>query len=119
MPEGVPVRPESSAVMLVEPEVSEVRGTFRSQYSTPKAVRAMTATAPRLLDYLLSVVEHGDPDYFTNPKADEFAVVDVVTREKAWFEMPRADSTPDSITGMISSTFAASAFRVGPRVWFV
>ncbi|MES2688081.1 MAG: hypothetical protein V4706_14760 [Pseudomonadota bacterium] len=100
-------------VELIEPVLTEARGTFRAHYSKPK-----TDKGPRLLDYVLTIAEEGDAEYLSAPCVGEFVVVDVVTREKAWFEVP-TDFTPDNITGMIASTFAARAFRVGPRMWFV
>ena len=103
---------------LIEPDVSAARGSFRAAYAVIKTERSITSTLPRLLDHVLSIAEHGDDDYFVNAGGNEFAVVDVVTREKAWFEMPKG-CTPDNITAMIESTFDASAFRVGSRLWFV
>lgn len=103
---------------LHEPEITVRRGTFHMRYALPKEKRAMNADGVRLLDVLLVVVPSDDPEYFDTPEAGEFAVVDVVTKEKAWFEMPYG-CTPDVVTGMVSRHFATSAYRVGPALWFV
>ena len=52
------------------------------------------------------------------PREGEFAVVDVVTKEKAWFEMPYG-ATPEIVRALIEGHFDAPAFRVGPKLWFV
>lgn len=94
------------------------RGSFHTNYALSKERRPVGRFTARLLDCMLAVAPHDDPDYFENPGPGEFAVVDVVTKEKAWFDMPHG-ATPEIITGMIENTFAASAFRVGPSLWIV
>ena len=95
-----------------------LRGTFHARYSVPKDQRPCTSTMHRLLDCLLTWAAEGDPDFLASPRSFEFAVVDVVRKEKAWFEIP-AGYTPEMITGMISSSFNATTCQVGKRIWFV
>jgi hypothetical protein len=103
---------------LMEPEVTARRGNFHVRYAADKATRTPNQTGFRLLDLKLSVAPFGDPEYHAHAMAGEFCVVDVVTREKGWFEMPHG-CTPDMVTGMVASTFNATAYRVGPKMWFV
>lgn len=103
---------------LVEPELHRHRGTFASSYAVPKDEKHIGNKLQRLGDCLLSVAASDDPDYFTPAQAGEFCVVDVVTKEKAWFDMPHG-ATPENVTAMIESHFDSSAFRVGNKMWFV
>lgn len=107
-----------SGVELIEPAITIKRGNFRQAYAVPKDKRAANCARTRLLDCMIALALHEDAQYFDNAGPGEFAVVDVVTKEKAWFQMP-FEATPDTITGMIASHFDAPAFRVGPRLWFV
>lgn len=103
---------------LIEPELHAHRGSFHARYAKPKAERTPDQKGHRLLDCLKAIAPSDDPEYFMPAAAGEFAVVDVVTKEKAWFEMPHG-CTPDMVTAMITSTFNADAFRVGNKLWFV
>ncbi len=103
-------------VNLRDPENHAGRGSFHSRYLRDSDKRP--GKTPRLLDCLIAIAATDDPDYFDAPEAAEFAVVDVVTKEKAWFEFPYG-CTPEMVTGMIESTFASEAFRVGEKVWLV
>lgn len=100
------------------------RGSFHAAYALPRAgVRAdgqliAGAKGPRLLDYMLCVMEPGDAGYLQNGEAGEFAVVDIITREKALFEQPE-NIKPEAIGAMIASTFNVSAVRVSQRLWIV
>lgn len=107
-------------MVLIEPEVTAHRGTFHERYLKAKDVRDHTSRVvwPRLLDCLVCVAQSDDPEYMQACDKGEFAVVDVVTKEKAWFEMP-FNATPEIVTAMVESHFGASAFRVGPKLWFV
>lgn len=100
----------------VEPEFVHTRGTFHGRYLTPKDKRPCTSTGPRLLDHLLSVAASDDPEYLRGPGNGEFAVIDVVTKEKAWFEMPHG-CTPETVTGMVASCLNATPLRIGNKVW--
>jgi hypothetical protein len=96
-----------------------VRGSFHGRYiKTHQQRHQANAKFPRLLDCLIVVAQSDDDEYFDEPAAGEFAVVDVVTKEKAWFEMPFG-ANPDILRGLIEGHFAAPAFRVGDKLWFV
>jgi hypothetical protein len=106
-------------VELVEPDLRQRRGTFHDSYVIAKDARHKGyAKWPRLLDCVKCIAQSDDPDYFQGPEAGEFCVVDVVTKEKAWFEMPYG-ATPEILTALITSHFASDAFRVGNKLWFV
>lgn len=102
---------------LAEPEVHQHRGTFRSRYALDKA-RDKKAREPRLMDLNTVVVLPGDSRYFDRIDDGEFCVVDVVNRQKGWFEWLPGVEVVD-IHKTIEGHFGASAFRVGPRLWFV
>lgn len=104
---------------LIEPELHAHRGTFHSAYVIPQEKRHKGyAKWPRLLDCLVCIAQSDDPEYLAAPDAGEFAVVDVVTKEKAWFEMPHG-CTPEIAHALIEGHFGAPAFRVGNKLWFV
>lgn len=110
-----------SGVALVEPREGVARGRFNSVYLIKKGDRYALGRAQRrlrLLDCMKAVVDETDPDYLGGANVGEFAVVDVVTREKAYFEQPEG-YTPELISEMVESHFASRAFRVGHRLWFV
>jgi len=94
------------------------RGSFHVSYSLPKDKRHPLTMSFRLLDCLRVVMPSDDPDYLAVALAGEFAVVDMQTLEKAFFEMPYG-CKPDMVTAMIESTFNASALRVANKVWVV
>lgn len=94
------------------------RATFHSRYVGAADRRDKRQKWPRLLEGLVCVVYCGDPRYLDPCDEREFAVVDRVTKEKAWFEMP-SGATPEDVTGMIESTFAAPALRVDRLLWIV
>lgn len=96
-----------------------LRGTFHMSYAIAKEDRHKArAKWPRLLDCLRCVAQSDDPEYFLEAMPGEFAVVDVVTKEKAWFEMPYG-CTPEIVQAMVEGHFAAQAFRVGEKLWLV
>lgn len=106
-------------VELIEPDIRAHRGNFHGTYVVKKENRHKGyAKWPRLLDCMVCVAQSDDPEYFDEPDAGEFAVVDVVTKEKAWFEMPFG-CTPEIVHAMIEGLFGAPAFRVGSKLWFV
>jgi hypothetical protein len=94
------------------------RPRFTSAYAVPRNARHANAKGYRLGDCLLIVEVYGTPAFFTDTAADEFAVIDTVRKEKAWFEKPPG-ATVDSIAAMIESHFDASAFRADNRLWLV
>lgn len=104
---------------LIEPIVTEHRGNFHQRYVIPAEKRhPIYAKFPRLLECMRCVAQSNDPEYFDEPDAGEFAVVDVVTKEKAWFEMPHG-ATPEIVHALIEGHFGSAAFRVGNKLWFV
>lgn len=103
-------------VHLIEPEAHATRGNFHCKYAVQRVPQGRAHI--RLLDCMVTCASHGDGDYFESSGPGLFEVVDVVTREKAWFEMPYG-STPETITRMISSHFDSTAFQVGNKTWFV
>lgn len=106
-------------VELIEPELHQARGSFHGAYVIPKERRDRRYAAfPRLLDCMVCVAASDDPEYMDAPDAGEFAVVDVVTKEKAWFELPYG-ATPEIVHALIEGHFGAQAFRVGDKLWFV
>lgn len=94
------------------------RATFESPYVIPKARRPINATRPRLGDHLLCVVEFLAPEYVQETAVGEFSVIDLATRQKAWFETP-PDVSLDQITAMIESHFDAVAYRADASLWIV
>ena len=107
-----------NGIIVRDPVDRGDRGTFHGAYLIPKDKRSPKATGWRLLDLLLWTVRWGDEHYLQPCDSDQFAVVDVVTMEKAWFDMPHG-CTPDGVTSMVSSCFGVSAYRVGLKLWFV
>lgn len=91
------------------------RGNFHSAYTQ----EANGRTPPRLLDYLLQIKRPGDAGYFQAPfDGDEFAVVDLVRQEKAFFERPaKMDSL--GVHRLIQSLFEAMPLEVSPGVFVV
>jgi hypothetical protein len=113
-------RDSFEGVELVEPDHTRdyARGNFRQRYAITGDNLPKNRTGWRLMDLCLAIAESDDAEYFADIEAGEFSVVDVVTKQKAWFEMPYG-CTADQVTGMVSSHFNASAFRVGEKMWFV
>jgi hypothetical protein len=99
-------------------KVSPQRASFHSQYAVQSGSRDKHCKWPRLLECLIYVVRQEDPSYFDACDEGEFAVVDIATKEKAWFEMPKG-AAPADITGMVESTFAAPALQVDLALWIV
>ena len=103
--------------MQNQPHIGK-RGNFHSRYFFPRDDFDLRKKLPRLLDCMIVAAPPGDPDYFAACDPGEFAVVDVDTKEKAWFEIP-AGATPEVLTGMIESHFACSALHVAEFLWVV
>lgn len=104
-------------VALVEPEITQ----FRARFDTPYAFgrdRYQRQKKCRLMELNTTTALPGDDDYFGPVRAGEFVVVDVVTREKAWFEWMDG-LEPQHVTELIAGHFGDAAYRVGERVWFV
>ena len=94
------------------------RATFLSPYLLSKGRKHIKSKSLRLGDLLLSVVEFGAPAYIQPTESMEFSVIDLVTRQKAWFETPPG-SSPEQIGAMIEGHFDATAYRVDSRIWVV
>lgn len=101
----------------VEPKLS--RGTFQSKYITPKDSRGPQPkhNGPRLLD-CITVVFHDGFTHEGRMAENEWAVVDLKTREKAFIEPPKGTDV-DQIKRMIDSHFVGNALRVADRIWAV
>ena len=95
-----------------------LRGTFHSRYAMARSNEPGNNKRPRLLECLLTVVPFGDSTYFGPCAANEFAVVDMDTGEKAWLEIPPG-YTPEILHRIIESHFARLARRVTESVWVV
>lgn len=94
------------------------RGTFHTRYLLDKSKLDHRYDGWRLLDCLLWVATEDAIGYLELPKNGEFAVIDVRTREKAFFEMPFG-CIPDRVTAMVNSHFAAVGFRIADKLWAV
>lgn len=104
---------------LVEPVITQRRGSFHGRYIKAQEERDKRyARLPSLLDCMEVVMQSDDPAYLDGCAAAQFAVVDVVTKEKAIFELPYG-ATPAIVTALIEGHFGSAAFRVGPKLWFV
>ena len=94
------------------------RATFHGRYTVADAQRDPKTKGPRLLDYITMVQAIGDGESVTEPASDEFCVVDLTTKEKAFVNRPRG-YTPATGQAMIESFFAARATRVAESLWVV
>lgn len=94
------------------------RPRFTSAYAVPRNASASRAKGHRLTDCLLTVEQYGTAAFFVAAASQEFAVIDTMRKEKAFFEVPPG-ATVDSITAMIESHFDASAFRADAKLWLV
>lgn len=98
--------------------VENLRGSFHDRYAIPFNERNMRNPWPRLIECILCVAQADDPDYFQPPASNEFSVVDLRTKEKAWLEIP-GGADPNVLTQMIESHFAASSCQVATSLWVV
>jgi hypothetical protein len=115
----------AEGVALIEPDSDNLRRRGKFRMGGPRVgehLRHHTGVQRdmqwRLMDLCLCIAASDDEDYLRCADPGEFAVVDVVTKEKAWFEMPFG-ATPHNITALIESHFNVSAIRVGEKLWFV
>lgn len=100
-----------------DPEPHQFRGTFRARYAMGPD-RYQRNKKIRLMELNTGHCLAGDSRYFEPVEEGEFCVVDVKTREKAWFEwLPGIE--PKDVQAMIEGHFGDAAFRVGKRLWFV
>lgn len=94
------------------------RPRFTTPYALPKHQLHKNQKTPRLGDYLMEAVPAGSPHFFDMAAETEFVVIDTVTKEKAWFEIPEK-ATIQTMQSMIESHFGVSAHRVDAKLWFV
>lgn len=94
------------------------RPTFHESYVKPQTARDRRARWPRLLDCIRVIVQRGDARYLDEADADEFVVIDLATREKAYCEWPPGASA-DILHGMIEGFFGEAAERIAEKVWCV
>lgn len=89
------------------------RATFASGYANrgnPKQ--------PRLMDCMLCIADRGHREFFAETRSNEFSVIDVLTKSKAWFEKPPGFDV-SQVEAMIESHFGVRAFRADTRLWLV
>ena len=72
----------------------------------------------RLLDLLIGICTKAMPQFMDSAGKDEFAIIDLLREEKAFFEMP-AGIDADYVQSMIESTFNSRALRIASRTWVV
>jgi hypothetical protein len=105
-----------SGVHLLEPDTR--RATFHARYAIPNNMRDKRNLWPRLAECCICIRNLQAIDYMAPAADGEFVVVDVVTREKAWFEWPEGMPAGE-IGRIVEGHFDSAAFRVGERIWFV
>lgn len=97
-----------------------MRPTFHSRYIVSAKDRLdrdkrASHNGPRLLDCIQIV--QTDLDFVTALDANEFAVVDLVRREKAVCELPAGGLV--QAAAMIESYFAKAPIRITDRIWAI
>lgn len=90
----------------------------RATFNSPYVFGTKEAKKPRLRDCLLCIAEPGGRDFFAETQKTEFAVLDVLSKSKAWYERPPG-ADESQIEAMIESHFGTRAFRADTRLWFV
>ena len=101
-----------------QPEFSPLRTGFHTPRSVNPDIRNTLKKSTRLMDLCLGTLGADEPDYLTECSPAEFAVVDMQTGEKAWFDWHQG-TTPENITGMVDSWFNSASKRVAFRLWAV
>ena len=94
------------------------RTGFHTSRSVNPETRSPLRKSTRLMDYCLGTLDIADPDYLTEITPAEFAVIDMQTGEKGWFDWQQG-TTPEEVTGMVESCFNSAARRVAFRLWAV
>ena len=72
----------------------------------------------RLLDLLIGIATKTQEQFMDAAEKTEFAVIDLLREEKAFFEMPDGVDA-DYVHSMIESTFNSRALRISSRTWVV
>lgn len=95
------------------------RGAFHGAYALPADRRDLHRKHQhRLLDLLIGISTKTMPQFMDGAASKEFAVIDLLREEKAFFEMPDGVDV-DYIGSMIESTFNSRALRISSRTWVV
>lgn len=95
------------------------RGAFHGAYALPTERRDMHRKHQhRLLDLLIGITTKTMPQFMDGAEKTEFAVIDLLREEKAFFEMPPGVDV-DYVQSMIESTFNSRALRISSRTWVV
>lgn len=106
--------------MMAAAEHTPGRGAFHGAYSLPKERRDMMRKhRHRLLDLLIGISTKAMPQFMDHAEDKiEFAVIDLLREEKAFFEMPDGIDT-EYVHSMIESTFNSRALRIDANTWIV
>lgn len=103
----------------LQPQPAPGRGAFHGAYALPKAARDLHRKHQhRLLDLLIGITTKTQPQFMAAAGEKEFAVIDLMREEKAFFEMPDG-VTPEYVHSMIESTFNSRSLRIAARTWVV
>ena len=105
--------------MIAAAEHTAGRGAFHGAYSLPKERRDMMRKhRHRLLDLLIGISTKRMPEFMIHADEKEFAVIDLLREEKAFFEMPEGIDTA-YVHSMIESTFNSRALQIDANTWVV
>lgn len=105
--------------MIAAAEHTAGRGAFHGAYSLPKERRDMMRKHQhRLLDLLIGICTKTMPQFMVNAEKTEFAVIDLLREEKAFFEMPQGIDTA-YVHSIIESTFNSRALQIDANTWVV
>jgi hypothetical protein len=103
----------------MKPQATPARGAFHGAYALPKEARDLHRKHQhRLLDLLIVISTKTHPQFMAAAAEKEFAVIDLLREEKAFFEMPDG-VTPEYVHSMIESTFNSRSLRIAARTWVV
>ena len=106
-------------MIAVQHPDSAGRGAFHGAYALPAERRDMHRKHQhRLLDLLIGISTKTMPQFMDGTAAQEFAVIDLLREEKAFFQMPDGVDTA-YVQSMIESTFNSRALRISSRTWVV
>lgn len=95
------------------------RGAFHGAYALPAERRDLHRKHQhRLLDLLIGIATKTQEQFMDGASEKEFAVIDLLREEKAFFEMPEKVDA-DYVHSMIESTFNSRALRISSRTWVV
>ena len=99
--------------------MTTTRGAFHGAYALPAERRDLHRKHQhRLLDLLIGIATKTQEQFMDGAQAKEFAVIDLLREEKAFFEMPDGVDA-EYLQSMIESTFNSRALRINSRTWVV